>query len=79
MINLDEIRNDLEQLLYKVGKIVEIGYIDNNKEVSTKTDANDLLTKYDIEVNNQILEHLENEYPEISIISEENLIALTLQ
>ena len=71
MINLNEIKDNLEQLLYKVGRIVESWYIDKNKEVSTKTDANDLLTKYDIEVNNQILQHLESKYPEFSIISEE--------
>jgi myo-inositol-1(or 4)-monophosphatase len=71
MINLNEIKDDLEQLLYKVEGIVETGYKDKNKEVSFKRDANDLLTKYDIEINNIILEHLENKYPEISIISEE--------
>jgi len=71
MLNLNEIKNDLEQLLYKAGEIVANGYEDKNKEVSSKRDANDLLTKYDIEVNNIILEYLENKYPEISIISEE--------
>ncbi len=71
MIDLNAIKNDLEQLLLKTGKIVEIGYIDKNKEFSTKRDANDLLTKYDIEVNDLILEHLENKYPDFSIISEE--------
>jgi fructose-1,6-bisphosphatase/inositol monophosphatase family enzyme len=57
--------------LYKVGKKVEEGYMDEGKEVSTKSDANDLLTKYDIKSNKQIIEHLENSYPEFSIISEE--------
>lgn len=71
MINLSEIRNDLEKLLYKVGKIVKKGYKDKNKEVISKRDTNDLLTKYDVEVNNIILAHLESKYPEISIISEE--------
>ncbi len=71
MLNLNEIKNDLEQLLYKVGKIVANGYKDKNKEVTSKRDANDLLTKYDIKVNDIILEHLESKYPEISIISEE--------
>ena len=72
MINLNEIKNDLEQLLYKVGKIVEVGYTDKNKEVSSKRDANDLLTKYDIKINGIILEHLKNKYPEITIVSEES-------
>jgi len=71
MINLNEIKNDLEQLLYKVGEIVANGYEDKNKEVSFKRDANDLLTKYDVEVNEIILKHLEDKYPNISIISEE--------
>ena len=71
MIYLNEIKNDLEKLLYKVGKIIERGYKDKNKEVSPKSDANDLLTKYDVKVNNIILKHLESKYPKISIISEE--------
>lgn len=71
MIDLNAIKNDLEQLLLKAGKLVEVGYIDKNKEFSTKTDANDLLTKYDIEVNDLILKHLENKYSDFSIISEE--------
>ncbi len=71
MLDLNKIKNDLEQLLYKVGEIVANGYEDKNKEASSKRDANDLLTKYDIEVNDIILKHLENKYPEISIISEE--------
>ncbi len=71
MIDLIAIKNDLEKLLLEAGKIVEVGYIDKNKEFSTKTDANDLLTKYDIEVNDLILKHLENKYPDFSIISEE--------
>ncbi len=72
MVNLNEIKNDLEQLLCKVGKVVEAGFTDKNKGVSSKRDANDLLTKYDIEVNDIILEYLENKYPEISIVSEES-------
>ena len=71
MIEIDKIKDDLEQLLYKVGKIVEEGYMEKEKEVSTKSDANDLLTKYDIISNNEITQHLENTYPEFSIISEE--------
>jgi myo-inositol-1(or 4)-monophosphatase len=71
MIDLIAIKNDLKQLLLKAGKIVEVGYVDKNKEFSTKTDANDLLTKYDIEVNDLILKYLENKYPDFSIISEE--------
>lgn len=72
MLNLNEIKNDLEQLLRKVGDIVAKGYEDKNKEVTYKRDANDLLTKYDIEANNIILKHLEKKYPEISIVSEES-------
>lgn len=71
MINLNKIKNDLEQLLYKAGEVVANGYEDKNKKVSFKRDANDLLTKYDIKVNKIILKHLESKYPEISIISEE--------
>lgn len=71
MIDLNTIKNELEQLLLKAGKIVERGYVDKNKEFSTKTDVNDLLTKYDIEVNDLILKHLENKYSDFSIISEE--------
>ena len=71
MIDLNKIKKNLEQLLYKVGEIVANGYEDKNKEVTSKRDANDLLTKYDIEVNDIILKHLENKYPKISIISEE--------
>ena len=71
MIDIHEIKNDLERLLYIAGKTVKDGYNDKNKDVSGKRDANDLLTKYDIEVNTQILQHLEEKYPDISIISEE--------
>ncbi|PCI25422.1 hypothetical protein COB57_01725 [Candidatus Peregrinibacteria bacterium] len=74
MVNIQNIQKDLEQLLFSVGNIVEQGYKDKNKEVSTKKDDNNfvtLLTKYDISVNKKIIEYLELQYPEFSIISEE--------
>lgn len=71
MLNLESIKNDLELLLKTVGSIVKVGYESKNKEFTGKRDANDMLTKYDTETNIKILEHLEKNYPSISIISEE--------
>ena len=45
--------------------------MDKEKDVKTKTDPNDLLTKYDVQSNNEIIQYLEEKYPEFSIISEE--------
>jgi myo-inositol-1(or 4)-monophosphatase len=71
MLNLTTTKNDLEQLLKKVGVNVKKGFTDKNKEVTFKKDENDLLTKYDTQANNAILKYLEANYPDISIISEE--------
>lgn len=71
-IKLEKIKNDLEELLYRSGEIIANGYKNKNKKFTSKRDVNDLLTKYDVEVNNLILKHLKNKYPEISIISEES-------
>lgn len=71
MLNLESIKNDLEFLLKDAGASVKKGYESKNKEFVGKRDANDMLTKYDTETNTKILEHLEKNYPDISIISEE--------
>ena len=70
-MNIDAIKLDLEKLLYIAGDIIAKWFIDTKKDVRSKTDANDLLTKYDVAVNTMILEHLQTNYPTISIISEE--------
>lgn len=71
MLNLEEIKDDIEMLLRNVGVNVKKGFESKNKEFTTKSSANDLLTKFDIETNAAILKHLEEKYPSISIISEE--------
>lgn len=71
MLNLESIKNDLELLLKTVGVSVKEGYETKNKEFTGKLDSNDMLTKYDTETNDKILQHLEKNYPNISIISEE--------
>lgn len=71
MLNLESIKSDLESLLKNVGKSVKEGYESKNKEFTGKLDANDMLTKYDIETNDKILKYLEKNYSSISIISEE--------
>ena len=72
MIDLGNIRDDIEQLLHQAGKVVKDGFRESNKEVSSKRDVNDLLTKFDIQANNIIVEHLSQEYPTFSIVSEES-------
>lgn len=71
MLNLESIKNDLEFLFKDIGASVKEGYESKNKDFVGKRDANDMLTKYDTETNAKILEHLEKNYPDISIISEE--------
>lgn len=72
MANNHQILEDLKKLLYTVGSKLREGFESRDKSVTTKSDPNDLLTKYDIDVNNLILNHLQNKYPEFSIISEES-------
>jgi myo-inositol-1(or 4)-monophosphatase len=73
MMNLEETRKDLESLLLGVRKVVQEGFFStNDHKFKSKQDANDLLTKYDTKSNEMILEHLEKNYPDISIISEES-------
>jgi len=71
MLDLDKIRLDLENLLLSLGRIVRKEFENKNKDFSSKKDANDLLTKTDVEVNDKILAYLEKNYPQITIISEE--------
>lgn len=71
MLDLEKIKNDLEILLIDLGKTVKEDYENRNKDFTSKIDANDLLTKIDVEINNKILSHIEKNYPEITIISEE--------
>lgn len=70
-LDLHALRDDLEALLLELGALVRRGYLDGDKDVTTKATPNDLLTKYDLEVNTRIIEHLTTRYPDISIITEE--------
>lgn len=70
MKDLHVIKDDLAHLLRSLGPNLRQGYADMNKEVMTKPDST-LLTMYDTQTNARILEHLQNTYPDISIISEE--------
>lgn len=70
--DLNKIKDDLKILLYKLGKDLAIGFKSKDKAISSKEHTNDILTKYDILLNDAILEHLWKNYPEISIISEES-------
>lgn len=71
MLNLELIKEDLETLLKDIGPNLKEAFEANSREYSHKSDANDLLTKHDIETNDKILQYLEKKYPAISIISEE--------
>lgn len=71
MLNLESTKNDLETLLRDTGVSLKECFENDHKEFSYKRDANDMLTKYDTETNNKILQYLEKNYPDISIISEE--------
>jgi len=63
MIDLKKIKNDLEELLISLGKIVKKGFEEKNKDFTSKRDANDLLTKTDVETNKKILTYLQTNYP----------------
>lgn len=71
LLNLESIKNDLGVLLKGIGVSLKDGFENGSKEFSHKRDANDILTKYDTETNNKILQYLEKKYPDISIVSEE--------
>ena len=72
MLNLEEIKDDIKALLRNVSINVKKGFESKNKEFTSKRDANDLLTKYDIETNAAILKHLGEKYPDVSILNEED-------
>lgn len=65
------IKDDVVSLLYKLWEVVKEWFKQEDKDVSFKRDKNDLLTGYDIEINQKILLYLETQYPTVSIISEE--------
>lgn len=74
-LSLEEIKlikDDVIELLYKVGEVLIKWYNQNDKDITFKRDMNDLLTQYDIKINSEILWHLKAKYPSISIISEED-------
>ena len=71
-LDLQSIKEDLEQLLYKAAEIARRGFESEHKDTQTKSDANDVVTKYDIEINDLIVDHLRENYPDFSIISEES-------
>lgn len=72
MLDLEAIKNDLEILLLQLGKIAKEAYLNKNKKFNVKSHENDLLTSTDVEINKLILNHLEKNYPQISVISEES-------
>lgn len=71
MIDLNKVKDDLQELLISLGKVVKEDFEEKNKDFTSKRDANDLLTKTDVETNEKILNYLKKNYSEISIISEE--------
>jgi len=71
MSDLNKIKDDLESLLRKAWDLVKEWFEDTEKDVKAKRDANDVLTKYDLAANDLIVNYLEANYPDFSIISEE--------
>ena len=72
---LYQIKDDIEKLLERAGNIIEEGYHKEEVEISEKRNENDLLTEYDLKANKLIVSHLKENYPDINIISEEELLS----
>ncbi len=68
---LYKIKENIEFLVKDVGKIVKEGFENRAPVISTKRDANDLLTEYDIKTNDLILKFVRKNYPDFTIYSEE--------
>ncbi len=70
-IRAEEILEDMKCILQEVGTLLREGFTDQNKDLHTKKNANDFVTKYDTKANQLILDFLMKKYPSFGFLSEE--------
>ncbi len=71
-MNVQKTKEDLLKLIQKSGEIVRKGYAEKDKGERSKEGLGDILTKFDLEVDSLIVNHLRKNYPDCSIMSEES-------
>lgn len=71
-LNLDKTKKILYKLIKKSGKIVKKGFFEKEKDINFKDDfEDDFVTKYDIILENLIVNTLEKDFPTFNILTEE--------
>lgn len=63
--------NDIKDIIKDAGEILKEGFYKEN-QIKTKTGITDLVTEYDLRVEEYLIERLKENYPEYNFLTEEN-------
>ncbi len=70
-IDLEEAKILIEEVILKAGKLAKQGYFSDDKETSFKGEDADIVTKYDILIEDIIVKKIKSKYPYHNFLTEE--------